>query len=332
MIEKGYMPPLSEARTLGQTAMFQGGKAALAIDGDWTIGTYTATKGVRVGFSPQPRGPEGSWSMYNGLADAIWVGTKHKAEAWKWVKFLASRECQNIVGTAAVVFPAMQEGTDRAVATHKKKGVDVSAFTSYLKDEHTLLYPITTKAPQINLLVQPTLEKVLLGRHRSRGAAEGQRPGQQPAGVRVSSSITPTRAAAASHLAAVAAVLAATFAAGGPQIWTGMAAFLGPMLALLTVGRAGGFARRHAVAALRFNVSVAIYLGAIVLGLRLTAGSPYTIQFVPFLLFLNLLVAFNWLMFTAIAVHRAATGQTFSYPMTLRRLRSPSTPTLRGSL
>ena len=81
MIHKGYMPPLEQARTLGQTAAFQSGKAALAIDGDWTIGTYSATEGIKVGYSPQPAGPKGSWSMYNGLADAIWVGTKHKPEA-----------------------------------------------------------------------------------------------------------------------------------------------------------------------------------------------------------------------------------------------------------
>jgi multiple sugar transport system substrate-binding protein len=81
MIEKGWMPPLDQARTLGQTAMFQAGKIALAIDGDWTIPTYTQTKGVKIGFSPQPRGPQGSWSMYNGLADSIWVGTKHPREA-----------------------------------------------------------------------------------------------------------------------------------------------------------------------------------------------------------------------------------------------------------
>ena len=42
-------------------------------------------QGVKVGYAPQPAGPKGCWSMYNGLADAIWVGTKHKPEARKWV-------------------------------------------------------------------------------------------------------------------------------------------------------------------------------------------------------------------------------------------------------
>jgi multiple sugar transport system substrate-binding protein len=163
MIQKGYMPPLSQARTLNQLAALQAGKVALGIDGDWTVGAYTGTKGIHFGFSPQPAGPQGSWSMYNGLADAIWVGSKHKPEARKWVNFLASPACQSIVGNAAVVFPAIKSEVPKAVATHKKQGVDVSAFTSYLGSKHTILYPITAKAAQINLIVQPTIEKILIG-------------------------------------------------------------------------------------------------------------------------------------------------------------------------
>jgi multiple sugar transport system substrate-binding protein len=163
MIRKGYMPSLEQARTLGQQAAFQSGRAALAIDGDWTISVYSATKGIKVGYAPQPKGPKGSWSMYNGLADAIWVGSKHKPEARKWVSFLGSQGCQSIVGSEAVVFPAIKSEIPKAVAKHDKDGVDVTAFTSYIKSRHTVLYPITDKAPQINLIVQPTLEEFLNG-------------------------------------------------------------------------------------------------------------------------------------------------------------------------
>jgi multiple sugar transport system substrate-binding protein len=163
MIEKGYMPSVENARTLGQTAAFQSKGAAMTIDGSWTIGTYSTTKGVKVGFSPQPKGPEGSWSLYNGLADGIWVGSKHKPEARQWVSFLASPDCQKIVGQEAVVFPAIKSEVPKAVAKHKKDGVDVRAFTSYIESRHTVLFPITDKAPQINLIVQPTLEKILIG-------------------------------------------------------------------------------------------------------------------------------------------------------------------------
>ena len=78
-------------------------------------------------------------------------------------RFLASKECQSIVGTEAVVFPAIKSEVPKAVATHKKNGIDVSAFTSYIKSGNTVLYPISDKAAQINLIVQPKLEEFMTG-------------------------------------------------------------------------------------------------------------------------------------------------------------------------
>jgi uncharacterized Tic20 family protein len=125
------------------------------------------------------------------------------------------------------------------------------------------------------------------------------------------------RLAAASHASAVAAAAAAAAAAGGPAIWTGMLAFFGPLLVFGTVARGDPFARPHAVAALRFNLSVAVYLGLIAAVAQLVPSSAYTVQLVPFLMFVNMLLAFNWLVFIGIGVHRAATGQLFTYPMTM---------------
>ena len=48
--------------------------------------------------------------MYNGLADSIWVGSKNKPAAAKWVEYLGSPDCQNIVGEKGVVFPAIPSG------------------------------------------------------------------------------------------------------------------------------------------------------------------------------------------------------------------------------
>jgi uncharacterized Tic20 family protein len=40
---------------------------------------------------------------------------------------------------------------------------------------------------------------------------------------------------------------------------------------------------------------------------------------VPFMLFLNLVLVLNAVLFAIVGVHRAATGQTFSYPLTIGR-------------
>jgi uncharacterized Tic20 family protein len=136
------------------------------------------------------------------------------------------------------------------------------------------------------------------------------------------------RAAMLAHLSSVAAAVLVTAATGLPLAWAATPACLGPLLAWLAAGRHDAFVRAHALEAVRFDLSIALYLAVIVATLRTVGGGPYTVQLVPFALFVSLLLVLNWLMFTAMAAHRAATGQLFSYPLALR---APSHSRLRSS-
>jgi uncharacterized Tic20 family protein len=93
-------------------------------------------------------------------------------------------------------------------------------------------------------------------------------------------------------------------------------AHLTPITALAASRSRDVFTRAHGRAALRFQLSLAVYFAAIVAVLELTRGTLVAVQLVPFLLFVLVL---NWVLFTAVAVHRAATGQTFTYPLTIGR-------------
>jgi uncharacterized Tic20 family protein len=96
-------------------------------------------------------------------------------------------------------------------------------------------------------------------------------------------------------------------------------AHLTPVTALLASRSRDPFTRSHGRAALRFQLSIALYLAAIVLVMNLLEGSIVAVQFVPFMLFLNLILVLNAVLFAIIAIHRAATGQTFTYPLTIGR-------------
>jgi multiple sugar transport system substrate-binding protein len=79
------------------------------------------------------------------------------------VAYLASDKCQTIVGRAGVVFPATPAGTEAAIASYKKKGIDVSAFTEPVdnkKDFRTFSYPITNYAADVQALMQPAMEDI----------------------------------------------------------------------------------------------------------------------------------------------------------------------------
>lgn len=165
LIDKGYMP--SVAAVTGQSSLdiFGAGKYAMVTQGSWMIGSFYGLKGIEVGVAPTPVGPTGKRSsMYNGLADSIWVGSKNKPAAKKWVEFLGSAACQDIVGEKGVVFPAIPSGTDKAAAAFKAKGVDTDAFLVHIKDGTTFLFPITDKASQVVNIMSPAMDSVYNGK------------------------------------------------------------------------------------------------------------------------------------------------------------------------
>lgn len=162
-LDKGYAPALAEVQGLGQLAMFQAGQGAFALDGSWMIGSYLGSD-FEVGFARLPIGPEGRKSMFNGLADSIWVGTDHLEESWEWVKFLGSAECQLIVGNTGVVFPATPEGVEASLGVRAEAGIDVSAFTEQALEENgTFLFPITDFGGEIATIMSETMDAIALG-------------------------------------------------------------------------------------------------------------------------------------------------------------------------
>ena len=134
-------------------------------NGSWMTGQMFGYKGIETGLAPTPIGPSGKRaSMYNGLADSIWAGSQNKPAAAKWVQFLGSAACQDIIGESGVVFPAIPSGTDEAKAAFEAKGVDVSAFTIHVEEGTTFLFPITDHASQINNIMQPAMDAVFTGK------------------------------------------------------------------------------------------------------------------------------------------------------------------------
>jgi len=137
--------------------------------GSWTINTYVGDSAkVKFAFAPLPVGPQGRKTAINGLSDAIWAGTKHKDEAWSWVKFLASPDCQNIVGDTGVVFPAIKSGTEKALAEHKSKGRDVQPYIDEAQAPGgTFFLPITEHGNEISQMVQDAIQSSVLGQSDS---------------------------------------------------------------------------------------------------------------------------------------------------------------------
>ncbi|RKP59328.1 sugar ABC transporter substrate-binding protein [Pararobbsia silviterrae] len=160
--KKGYSARFDEASKLGNPALFAAGKTAMVADGSWMVNWYTENAKFDVGYAVLPQGPNGRATMFNGLADSIWSGSKHKEESWKWVKFLGSSSCQTIVAQRGVVFPAIRQLDQIAVDAHAKRGIDTQAFLDMTKAT-TFQPPIAKGGAQIDSIMNATIESILLG-------------------------------------------------------------------------------------------------------------------------------------------------------------------------
>ncbi|XVQ81780.1 ABC transporter substrate-binding protein [Microbispora siamensis] len=166
LIDKGYAPKFDKQSTLGRDAVMNAGKGAMTFAGSWTINTYLGQDAEqKFALAPMPAGPAGTrTTAINGLSDAIFAGTPHKEEAWKWVKFLGSADCQDIVAGNAVVFPAIKTAGEKAAAAHQAKGRDVHAYLDPTKTPGgTFLLPITDHGNEVSQIVQDAIQSVILG-------------------------------------------------------------------------------------------------------------------------------------------------------------------------
>lgn len=167
LVEKGYMPSFAKQTGVGWPDQLAAGKVAMASNGSWMTGYVNGLKNDKfeLTLAPTPVGPTGARaSMYNGLADNIYAGTKNPEASWQWVKYLGSAACQDVVAAAAVVFPAIPEATEKAVAAMKAKGIDVSAFYTHIENKSTFLFPIADKKSKINDIINPVMDAIMSGK------------------------------------------------------------------------------------------------------------------------------------------------------------------------
>jgi multiple sugar transport system substrate-binding protein len=175
LVEKGYMPTYDEiggssGTTTGSDKQIQSGTAVLGLNGSWMISTFSSLtdaggKKLNIAIAPTPIGPSGKRaSMFNGLGDSVTTFSKQPENAAKWVKFMSTAECQNIIGQSGVVFPARPESTQLAIQYNlTQRHLDVSAFTDQVKNHTTFLFPVTSNAADIKALMQPRFDAVYIG-------------------------------------------------------------------------------------------------------------------------------------------------------------------------
>lgn len=165
LAEKGYMPKYGQfSKDTGAYQQVAAGQAVLGLTGSWMISSFQALDDIDLRIAPTPIGPSGHRSSpFNGLADSVTRFADDKEAAAAWVAYMASDECQVMIGEAGAVFPAREAGTQASLEVRKAAGLDVSAFTVHLDEGTTQTMAVTTNAADIAGLTGPAFEAIYIG-------------------------------------------------------------------------------------------------------------------------------------------------------------------------
>ncbi len=165
LAEKGFMPRYDTFnKETGSYQQMASGSAVLGMNGSWMVSTFAALPDIQLEIAPTPIGPSGHRaSPFNGLADSVTKFASNPENAGKWVDFMASDECQIIIGEAGVVFPAKESGTKASLEVRKAAGIDTSAFTVHIDEGTTTLQAVTANAADFDALTRPAFEAIYIG-------------------------------------------------------------------------------------------------------------------------------------------------------------------------
>jgi multiple sugar transport system substrate-binding protein len=146
--------------------------AAMTFDGDWDLDTYQSSLPAGSwGVAALPNGPKGSGTVFNGLSDAIYSGTKHPTEAWELEQWLGSAASEKIVTDSGTVWAAIPSLDPGFITAWKAKGIDVSAF--YQGSQGTTIgYPLTTSGTAFTNVVLKDMNQVWLNQMTPQAAAD----------------------------------------------------------------------------------------------------------------------------------------------------------------
>ncbi|SHK07914.1 ABC transporter substrate-binding protein [Paramaledivibacter caminithermalis] len=141
LIKEGVSPTVPEMDDTSPISMFQSEKVAMIYAASWNVPEFMKNEMIKDNVDlvvmPKIKGNRGA--VIHGLSNVIYSGTKHPEEAWELVKYLASKEANEIWAKSGVVIPAHTEALD--IWKNSYPNINLQAFIDTL--DYATMYPST---------------------------------------------------------------------------------------------------------------------------------------------------------------------------------------------
>lgn len=158
LVTKGYAPK-EGSFTMGPQEQLGSKKSAMVSTGSWYATSFFALPGIKVALAPSVLGDNGKRSsITNSNADSIWAGTKHPEQAWQWVSYLGSVECQSLAGADGTFFPSIPAAMDVTKKSMMDQGIDLTVFTDQQDNGTLFTTPMFKHGAELDSTLTPQIE------------------------------------------------------------------------------------------------------------------------------------------------------------------------------
>lgn len=130
--------------------LFAQGKAAMIEGGSWEISGIKQEVKFKLGVLPAPCGPDGCWTVLNGLIDSVNTHSPNQQAAWELEQWLGSPESEKIMGSGGYIWPGIGSLDPTFGSYWKAQGLDVTPFETESK-WNVVYWPVTPGMNQAQL-------------------------------------------------------------------------------------------------------------------------------------------------------------------------------------
>lgn len=170
-------PTAADAANLGPMKLFTTGKLGMLISGSWAAGLVfpNEIKDFTYDVAPIPKGPKARATFIGGAAYAILARSRHKEEAWEFLKFMTGKEYQRSAALRSQIVPSRisvaESGaylTLDAPPKNRKVFLDMIAYGR--------VKPGVACGPEMDQIITSELDLVRLGKKSAKEACEKLAP------------------------------------------------------------------------------------------------------------------------------------------------------------
>ncbi|HEU0192541.1 MAG TPA: sugar ABC transporter substrate-binding protein [Mycobacterium sp.] len=159
-------PVASDTQSMSTMDLFSVGEAAMALGGHWRYQTFARAEGLDFDVTVLPTGPRspgGGRSNIGTTGLAIAASSRHREQAWEFVKFAAGPAGQALVGASGLFVPTCRSAIGSAGFVQAHRGIDNLAVLTG-GPAHSEGMPITPYWDKVHALMDRAFGPVLRGK------------------------------------------------------------------------------------------------------------------------------------------------------------------------